>query len=511
PDIPIHPSPKPEAEPGTGANGIKIPPILPHERVFPIQIGGELFKLSGASISSDAPSYFSQYFACQIREAQDKGLDMCSGIKTLYIDRDPETFRDIALHLQGYHVTPRDGTHFVRLFADAQFYNLPKLNSQLYEENIFITIGHREFQVPRNLFSDPGNTPNFFTLGFAAFFSNPDDLFPGLDRKNLIRPPSIVPPSVPNRSGDTFAELLHLLRGYPLEVRGEAHRETLARDARYFHFKGLEQKLVAHSLSYNPSRRRREIAIRLEAIQKRGISVVPDLGSVSYPGSNPDLDSDLDPGYATSWVWYARPFVDDQPAELVVEIGADPATVTLTRQADDGIGGSSSSGGGTAGPAATLTATAVFSGDTAGRVARLLAVVGSKMTSGPSGPSPLSEQGGAIPASFPPEAAVVLDGVDLAPPHAYRDGDRGGEEEEVSSSIDNPRKRRRVHREAGLGARADLGLGPGFDGDVVWTVKKALWRVKVETVGDSVRCVLVAVKVDAVSSELGRNMTRTFL
>lgn len=31
----------------------KIPKILPLERVFPIQIGSELFKLSGASISSD--------------------------------------------------------------------------------------------------------------------------------------------------------------------------------------------------------------------------------------------------------------------------------------------------------------------------------------------------------------------------------------------------------------------------------------------------------------------------
>lgn len=31
----------------------RIPKILPHERVFPIQIGSELFKLSGASISSD--------------------------------------------------------------------------------------------------------------------------------------------------------------------------------------------------------------------------------------------------------------------------------------------------------------------------------------------------------------------------------------------------------------------------------------------------------------------------
>lgn len=34
-------------------NGTAIPRILPHEKVFPIQIGNELFRLSGASISSD--------------------------------------------------------------------------------------------------------------------------------------------------------------------------------------------------------------------------------------------------------------------------------------------------------------------------------------------------------------------------------------------------------------------------------------------------------------------------
>lgn len=70
-----------------------------------------------------APSYFSQYFLCQLKTAESNGEDPASAIRTLYIDRDPETFRDIALHLQGYHVQPRDGTHFVRLFADAQFYN----------------------------------------------------------------------------------------------------------------------------------------------------------------------------------------------------------------------------------------------------------------------------------------------------------------------------------------------------------------------------------------------------
>jgi len=43
-----------EPEQVTNSNLIHyIPKLLPHERVFPIQIGCEVFKLSGASISSD--------------------------------------------------------------------------------------------------------------------------------------------------------------------------------------------------------------------------------------------------------------------------------------------------------------------------------------------------------------------------------------------------------------------------------------------------------------------------
>ncbi|CCF47246.1 BTB/POZ domain-containing protein, partial [Colletotrichum higginsianum] len=302
--------PSRSSAPRDEAQVAKIPHILPHERVFPIQIGNELFKLSGASISSDAPSYFSQYFYCQIKKAQETGEDLSSAIRTLYIDRDPQTFADISLHLQGYHVKPRDGTHFVRLFADAQFYSLPKLISQLYEESIFISIGHREFQIPRDIFTDPGNSPNFFSLGFAVFFSNPEDLFPGLEREGLLRPPSILPPSVPNRSAETFSEILHLLRGYPVTIRDETHRAELLRDCRYFNFKGLEQRLIPHHISYNQSRRREEIVLRLEDILKSGISVAADVSA--SPGE-----------HLSGWVNYARPYVDDRAAELVLETGSE--------------------------------------------------------------------------------------------------------------------------------------------------------------------------------------------
>lgn len=59
-------------EPLSESNVARIPHILPHERVFPIQIGSELFKLSGASLSSDgayslSPRGFSALVVVSIR------------------------------------------------------------------------------------------------------------------------------------------------------------------------------------------------------------------------------------------------------------------------------------------------------------------------------------------------------------------------------------------------------------------------------------------------------------
>ncbi|KAL8365504.1 hypothetical protein RB595_004358 [Gaeumannomyces hyphopodioides] len=498
----------------------KIPHVLPHERVFPIQIGSELFKLSGASLSSDAPSYFSQYFQCQIKTAEEKGEDAASAIRTLYIDRDPSTFNDIALHLQGYHVQPRDGTHFVRLFADAQFYSLPKLISQLYEESIFMSIGHREFQIPRDLFQDPGNSPNFFTLGFAIFFSSPDDLFPGLDRKDLIRPPSIMPPSVPQRSADTFQEILHLLRGYPVNIRDDSHRQELLRDCRYFNFRGLEQRLIPHAISHNQARGRDEIVLRIEDILKSGISISPE----PYPA---------DP--LAAWINYARPYVGDKPSELVLEISGESTRLHLPAGAI-GIAGSATD------PAAlVILAHAEFFRDVKTRIARLFEVISTKLnlplmtqphglltakgsaSSQPPTPgnTPISDD--LVRVVIEPDTAITLDG---RPYTAHRDAldhhfqasatisaDYGAVPMSNSAGgggVDSPtfaspmRKRRRV------GSGPSVGLSGGDE----WVVRTGQWRLRIQSsrTGKSpVECVLVAVKLDAFSSEHSRNAQRGFL
>ncbi|KKA27003.1 hypothetical protein TD95_000511 [Thielaviopsis punctulata] len=466
-----------------------IPRYLPHERVFPIQIGCQLFKLSGASISSDAPSYFSQWFKCKLQEAE--RIDTETPIPTLYIDRDPDTFRDIALHLQGYHVKPRDGTHFVRLFADAQFYQrnalprlvaLPKLISQLYDESVFMSIGGREFQIPRELFMTPENSPNYFSLGFAVFFSNKEDLFPGLNREGLLRPPSIQPPCVPNRSAEIFEEILDLLRGYTVEIRSPAHREALLRDVRYFNFKGLEQKLIPYNISYNAQRDVTEITMRLEDIMKSGLFIRPDSTVVH-----------IDPHVA--WLTYKRPHADanvNQPMDLVIEIGTEIMKLHISSQNG------------------TRNAHAEFIGITKNKIGKMLQIIAGMLGLPLTRPefsdihtgvqpipawSPLS--GEYMHCLLEPETAIILDGE----PFSFEadDGMLG-----QFGTGESSRKRRRMDLTNSMSEN--------------WTVVRGLWRVKVQSRGVNsgqggcgLECVLVGVKIDAVTSENARNTAREFL
>ena len=370
--------------------------------------------------------------------------------------------------------------------------------SQLYEASIFMSIGHKEFQIPRDIFNAPGNSPNFFSLGFAVFFSTPEDLFPGLDREHLIRPPSIMPPSVPNRSADVFCELLHLLRGYPVYIRNEEHRSALLRDCRYFNFKGLEQKLIPHSISYNQTRGRSEIVLRLEDILKSGISVVNDPSTGASPGEPP-----------SGWVNYMRPWEDTTPFELVLEIGGENTKLYLNSMR------------------------AEFFGQTKQRIARLFEVIAVKLklppTTQPLGLLMASGGAGIQPASpgntplsedlvriiIENDTHIMLDGktynyraendeiaTAMSASSLVGEGDR--QDSSLSSAGGGgyflpPRKRRRTD-------------APGSAEE--WVVRTGQWRLKIQgsqSTRGAVECVLVAAKLDAYSSELARNAQRGFL
>ena len=521
---------------GRSGSTSQIPPVLPPEKVFPIQIGSELFRLSGASISSDgrlssrppvlapsnislAPSYFTQFFEEQIRVNEESG-----GVRTLYIDRDPSTFRDVARHLQGYYIKPTDGSHFVKLFADAQFYSLPRLIDQLFESEIFIQIGERHFQIPKDIFSDPGNSPNFFSLGFAVFFSTPGEVFPGLDRRGLLRPPSIVPPYVPGRSSEIFAQLLHLLRGYPLHIRNEEHRAELLRDCRYFHLRGLEQKLVAHEITYNLLRQKKEISLRLEDVKPSGVSFV------------------LDEQPPEGWIHYARPFVDDEGYELIIEIGSECTILDLDEMRAD------------------------FHGLAKARVSSLFQVVANKLNlptnaplglmmlaggqaSQPASPghTPLSED--RIKIRIDPTTDLVLDGqpyqvdwsgkqgqIMLSGPDPDHESDAVSES---SSSQDVAQISSKAHtRQSAVQpgpsrvTRTTLNVPPHQTSRLPttkkrkrqqsqehmgeWVIRTGQWRLRVQSsprdaIRGGLEMILVAVKIDAYTGEKSRNARRGFL
>ena len=315
--------------------------------------------------------------------------------------------------------------------------------SQLFESEIFIQIGDRHFQIPRDIFSSPGDSPNFFTLGFGAFFASPSEVFPGLDRVGLLRPPAIVPPAVPNRSADVFSELLHLLRGYPLHFRNEIHRAELLRDCRYFHLRGLEQKLIPHEIAVNPFSQRSEITIRLEDVRPSGIQSAQDVAS-KIPGGS---------------VMYTRPFVDDDAADLILEIGDESTLVHRASQRANFVGLAKS------------------------RMTSLLQVVGKKMDL----PDPHL---GGLPIKIRLERGtdLTIDG--------ESDAQRTGIQTETDLTDAPPAKRQRSDEST----------------DGPWIVRTGQWRLHVQPDGQGAHeAILIAVKLDVYTTPRVRNRARNFL
>lgn len=420
------------------------------------------------------------------------------------------TFREIVRHLQGYHIKPKNNEQFVRLFADAQFYGLPRLMAQLFESEIYMQIGDRDFCIPRDLFSNLGDSPNYFSLGFAICWSNPKDVFPGLDRNSLLRPPPINPPAVPNRSGEIFADIIRLLHGYPLHIRNEEHRASILRDCRYYHLRGLEQKVIPHEISENPLRGRSEIVIRLEDVRQSGVQFSSDT-PVSSPLS--------DPGLTGGWVVYARPFVDDKSHYLIIEIGGDSATLDLTSMRAD------------------------FHGLTKARVSSLFQVVANKMnlpTKAPLGLMMMSGGASTQPAS-PAHSALGEDRVAI---RIDRDTDLvvDGESYAFPSSDDDsnlafspqprPMKRRRIDMEQ-MGSDRLSPFDPSSTNAYTytsphahtetsqlngvmsrnWIVRTGQWRLRVQRneSANRLELVFIAVKLDVYTTEWRRNRARQFL
>ena len=442
----------------------------------------------------------------------------------------------------GYWIHPHDNAHYVRLYADAQFYSLPRLISQLFEAEICVSIGGQQFQIPRDTFTGPGNSSNFFSLGFAGFLSSRDDAFPGLESRGLMRPPALPPQSVPNRSPRIFADLIDIAKGYPLAIRDADHRDALLSDCKYYGLKGLMHRIFAHEISYNAERNVSEIVMRLEDLHKSGISF---LGDASPSDASP----------SGGWVNYARPFVDETSYEAVVEIGSSETKIDWRSMR------------------------AVFYGVTKARISSLFQVVADKMnlpsnlplglmmssggaSAAPASPAntPLSED--RVKISIGPGAAIILDGQDYTMPddnnpvplHHFHEeygedtssnpssttttrSSHHNQFQQQSLNVPPPKKRKRDGGATG-GTGGRQGSLEEFG---EWIIRKGQWRMRVQAkteppvqqqpsaggrrhgssagmanIGSrmddgGMEIMLVAVRLDAISGQRGRNGARGFL
>lgn len=292
------------------------------------------------------------------------------------------------------------------------------------------------------------------------------------------------------------------MQGYDVNIRDAGHRAELLRDAKYFHFKGVEQKLIPCEISQNILRGRSEILLRLEDIRQSGVSFLPESAdpidgdsSVHESGSPHSTDISTSP---VGWITYQRPYVDNAVHDLILEISSSEATkLDLAAMR------------------------AEFSGQTKARVASLFSVVANKLNlpatqplglmllqSGggiavqPASPANSGVSGDRVRIQITRDAFVILDGESV-------DWDEASDEEEDSDeamseeSTTLPRVRKWKE-------------GATLDKDMEWWVRKGQWRLRVEKAEGAestgkIEVVLCAVRLEGYTKEVHRNRGRGFL
>ena len=231
--------------------------ILPFNKVYSIQVRDEVFTLSGLSLSSDGPSYFTNHFL------------ECGNSQVLYVDRDPGVFSYISRYLQGYHIEIECAALYALLWQDSLHFNLCRLQNILNEETHFAVVGGKSFLIPKSLISKCGNEPNLFSIQHNTILEGYHTL---IKNRKIKRPVPLQPITIPNRSAAIFGDLLEVLRGNTMVIKNDQHRDLLIKEARYYRFLEAEQRMVKHRVVNNPfSITKQDIIINIDDIKADGI------------------------------------------------------------------------------------------------------------------------------------------------------------------------------------------------------------------------------------------------
>lgn len=261
-----------------------IPQLLPHNKIYTIQVGCKAFQISGLLLSSDGPSYFTNYF-----QAKD--------FQPLFIDRNPHVFEIVYKHLQGYAFQLSSDCDFTDLWLDSFYFGLPRLQGILRKEAFHARVGGEWVRLPRKLLEK--NTPNFFLVSYETLFECQETL---VDRRLSMRPPSQLATTIEVRLPLLLRDLLEVLRGNTNVISNDHHRALLIKECRYYRFLELEQRLIKFSVVQVNGHE--EILINLGDLKKKGLRV----GEI---------------------IQYARPLTSEPYRNMLVQIEVGQAEVKL--------------------------------------------------------------------------------------------------------------------------------------------------------------------------------------
>ncbi|KAG7195903.1 uncharacterized protein KQ657_002288 [Scheffersomyces spartinae] len=266
----------------------EVPEYLPHDKIYLIQVGYKLFRLSGFSLSFDGPSYFTRFF--EVPENADT---------VLFIDRNPKVFEYIYNHLQGYTLNVENEYMYIHLWSESFYFSLTRLQDFLIRDYLYANIGGKTFKISKCLF-DQSNLPNYFTLNYDTMLQEKAII----EKVKSLRPPPHAPPSIDTRSSKLFEDILELLKGNYGVITSDEHRALLIRECRYYRFLGLEQRILKHSILFNSFLNKHEIVLSLHDIQAKGLVNTSS-------GRNETL------------LEYQRPLINDQQRILIMQINSN--------------------------------------------------------------------------------------------------------------------------------------------------------------------------------------------
>ncbi|SMN21634.1 similar to Saccharomyces cerevisiae YDR132C Putative protein of unknown function [Maudiozyma saulgeensis] len=324
---------------------------LPDDKIYTINMGTEVFKLTGLSFNSDSPNYFTEFFTKN------------DGKTDLFLDRNSLSFKRIMKHLQGYYLDIVDEDEYSMLLADSIFYGFNKLTTDIKESPYYYAnIGGKSFKFLKKLFRRDGDSNNYFQV-----FSN--TINSEIEYRFVNNKLSVVPISsnFVSRSPEYFQMLLDLLSGSTLTLSSDL-RDTLIKECKYYRFQNLEQRLINVYRNTNPFSDVAEIKIQLNDINSKGLTspiekhMISQLNnhcmtnktgcknSSSQNGEDCDNSSnnssdnennDNEPERKKRknnenqrpWdmVRYKRPFIDDVSAELIFQLNPNENSLIFNK------------------------------------------------------------------------------------------------------------------------------------------------------------------------------------